>query len=93
MSKLTRTSILALAVALTPAAAPALASAASAPPPAQEVAPTSTHPRADDPAADYAQREAAAQTLEAFTGGGAGVYIGGSTLAIVALIVLLVLVL
>jgi hypothetical protein len=42
--------------------------------------------------ASYAQREQAAQQLERFRGG-AGVYIGGSALVLVLLIVLLVILL
>lgn len=38
----------------------------------------------------YAQREAAAKGLETFEGGGAGVYIGGSTIGIILVVVLLV---
>ena len=38
----------------------------------------------------YAQREAAAKGLETFEGGGAGIYIGGSTAGILLLVVLLI---
>ncbi len=38
----------------------------------------------------YAQREAAAKGLETFEGGGAGIYIGGSTVGIVLVVLLLV---
>ncbi len=41
----------------------------------------------------YAQRESAAQQLETWKGGHAGVYIGGSTLGIVLLVILLILIL
>jgi hypothetical protein len=41
----------------------------------------------------YARREAAAAGLEGFEGGSVGIYIGGSTLAIVLLIVLLIILL
>lgn len=39
---------------------------------------------------DYAAREAATPELGKFTGGGAGIYIGGSTLVVVLLVVLIV---
>jgi len=41
----------------------------------------------------YAQRETGAKDLEQFSGGGAGIYIGGSTVGVVLLIVLLILIL
>jgi|GEM_PF-4704272 len=41
----------------------------------------------------YAQREKAAPNQQNFEGGGAGLYIGGSTVAIVLLVVLLIVVL
>jgi hypothetical protein len=43
-----------------------------------------------DSVASYARREAADKSLEQFEGGGAGIYIGGSTLGIVLLIVILI---
>jgi hypothetical protein len=67
--------------------APPLAAEVPAPAPARPVVQTSAVP-AGSPA--YAAREAAATALEQFEGGGVGIYIGGSTLAIVLLIVLLV---
>jgi hypothetical protein len=39
---------------------------------------------------DYAAREATAPELGKFTGGGSGIYIGGSTVVVVLLIVLIV---
>lgn len=52
-------------------------------------APASTHAtRPAEPT--YAEREAASKPLEKFAGGGAGIYIGGSTVAIVLLVILLV---
>jgi hypothetical protein len=51
-------------------------------------------PPARELAASYARREAAATTsLAQFQGAGSGVYIGGSTLGIVLLIVILVILL
>lgn len=47
---------------------------------------------ADVPAPTYAEREAAAQDLEQFQGGGNGIYIG-STAAIVLLVVILIILL
>jgi hypothetical protein len=41
----------------------------------------------------YAERETGAKDLEQFSGGGAGIYIGGSTVGVVLLIVLLILIL
>lgn len=41
----------------------------------------------------YAQRESGAKDLEQFSGGSAGIYIGGSTVAVVLLIVLIILIL
>ncbi len=58
------------------------------PPSTSAVAAKAEKPEAQAPT--YAQREAAAKDLERFQGGGAGIYIGGSTLGIVLLIVLLV---
>ena len=43
--------------------------------------------------AQYAQREAAAKSLQEFKGGEAGVYIGGSAAAVVLIVVLLVILL
>lgn len=54
---------------------------------APQPAPVSERPPA---ATDYAAREAAAPELGQFTGGGAGIYIGGSTLMVVLLVVLIV---
>lgn len=43
--------------------------------------------------ATYAQRQSASKELEQFKGGDAGLYIGGSTAAVVLLIVLVILIL
>ena len=45
------------------------------------------------PETAYARRESAAKNLEGFKGGGAGIYIGGSTLAVVLIIVLIIVIL
>jgi hypothetical protein len=52
--------------------------------------PVRTGKLSGDVATTYAQRERAAKNLERFEGGGAGVYIGGSTLVVVLLIVLII---
>lgn len=66
-----------------------------------DVEPSTSQPASTDQAAipakaatagSYAQREAGAQDLEQFSGGGAGIYIGGSSVAVVLLIVLLILI-
>src|SRR3954447_6877930 len=78
---------------------PAVASAGVTGKPVATQAETSrsaTNPGNEPPITDaeqYAQRESQAKNLERFKGGGAGVYIGGSTLAIVLLIVLIVILL
>ena len=41
----------------------------------------------------YAKRERASKDLEQFQGGGAGIYIGGSTVALVVLVLVLILIL
>jgi hypothetical protein len=78
--------------------APSFAEAATRHEPAPAVVqtprrqPVQPAPVAERPAAatDYAAREAAAPELGKFTGGGAGIYIGGSTLVIVLLVVIIV---
>ena len=67
-------------------AAPAAVGEAPGPQPAQP-APVRKAPSG---ASDYAAREAAAPELGEFTGGGSGIYIGGSTLVVVLLVVLIV---
>jgi len=64
--------------------APSSAPALSTPEPSN--APTDTHTRH----ASYATREAAAPHAADFKGNGAGIYIGGSTLAVVLVVVLIV---
>jgi hypothetical protein len=52
--------------------------------------------RSDDAAAEashYAAREAAAPALGKFKGGGAGIYIGGSALTVILVVVLIVILL
>jgi hypothetical protein len=93
-------SLAAACLGLALAAAPTIAVAAPATPPAAAApAPRATHEAsaargasdASDEAADrYAAREAAAPQAAGFKGQGAGIYIGGSTLAVVLVIVLVV---
>jgi hypothetical protein len=65
---------------------------AAAPPPVVAAAPLGAAREA--PARDYAAREiASAPKVEGFRGGGSGLYIGGSTVAVVLLIVLLIILL
>jgi hypothetical protein len=84
-----------LAFTMAPTAT-ALAAAPRQAPPAVEAAearrPAPVQPEQVD-LVTYAEREAAAAGLEQFAGGGVGIYIGGSTLAIVLLIVLLIILL
>jgi hypothetical protein len=59
-----------------------------------ENAPANENTSAPTPeSAPYAQREAAAKALQDFKGGEAGVYIGGSAVGIVLVVILLVIVL
>jgi hypothetical protein len=64
--------------------------------PAPAVAPLAPAVPAHSPPSptDYAAREvASAPAVEKFQGGGAGIYIGGSTLAIVLIVVLIIIIL
>jgi hypothetical protein len=83
-----------LALGLTLLGAPAFAATPDAPPSLGETAPV---PSKDSPAhglssrqTGYAQREAANPRTAEFKGNGAGIYIGGSTLAVVLIVVLIV---
>ncbi|HVZ73160.1 MAG TPA: hypothetical protein VHJ20_12355 [Polyangia bacterium] len=80
---------LAFAAALVTPAISATASAAPAP----VVAPAPASPMSPARQRDYAAREAASPQTADFQGNGAGIYIGGSTLAVVLLIVLIILLL
>jgi hypothetical protein len=62
----------------------------TAPPAASEGTPQSATPAAKDRAIEYAKREKATPRAGAFKGSGVGVYIGGSTLAVVLVIVIVV---
>jgi hypothetical protein len=82
--------VAALGLGLVLVGAPTIANAMPASPPALTTpkpsnAPTGEHPRA----ASYAAREAAAPHAADFKGKGAGIYIGGSTVAVVLVIVLI----
>lgn len=85
---------LCLGVAL--AAAPAMVSAAPVAPAAADTADTAAKKNAvptDDPHhrnQSYAERQAENPRTAAFKGNGVGVYIGGSTLAVVLVVVLVV---
>jgi hypothetical protein len=75
-------------------AAPSLATAAPVPPtaptaPAEKKAPPSSR-ELPERQRHYAERQAASPQAAEFEGNGVGVYIGGSTLAVVLLIVLIV---
>jgi hypothetical protein len=78
------------------AGAPVIAHAAPVAAPAAATAPATTTPTHGDAARashDYAAREAAAPQTADFKGQGAGIYIGGSTLAVVLVVVLVVILL
>ena len=85
----------ALALGLTLFGTPAFAAPAASPPSTQSApaaSPTETDGASKAPgrASRYAQREAATPRAADFKGNGAGIYIGGSTLAVVLLVVLIV---
>ena len=90
--------IAALGLVLTLVGAPAFAApSAMADAPASESTTARGTPTPAVPALDrghaYARREAAAPVAAEFRGKGAGVYIGGSTVAVVLVVVLIVLLL
>lgn len=61
-----------------------------------EISRSATKPGDEPPVTDaeqYSQRENQSKNLERFKGGGAGIYIGGSTIAVVALVILLIILL
>jgi hypothetical protein len=82
--------VLGVALVGTPAlaASPRTGSAAAAPAPAVE-SEGAPRPRADTRQARYAARETAAPRAADFKGNGVGIYIGGSTLAVVLVVVLI----
>ena len=73
---------------------PSLANAATTPPPAQTAPATKEIPSSSSDAhqrqARYAERQAASPRAADFQGKGVGIYIGGSTLAVVLVVVLVV---
>jgi hypothetical protein len=89
--------IAALGLGLVLVGAPTIANAAPVTPSAPALTTPTTTPTTKDSApndgqtrhASYAAREAAAPRAADFKGNGAGIYIGGSTLAVVLVIVLI----
>ena len=82
-----------LGLGLTLLGAPAFAATPDSPPALGETAPKDSPRPAREVSSrqtSYAQREAANPRAAEFKGNGAGIYIGGSTLAVVLIIVLIV---